>query len=156
MTAPNGSSTFSWATNRPDDGSRRNRLVRLGRRWRDATWFDAFAVLLFLAAFDVVTLLVLSGWQSTECGGSCGLAMQLHLLRVGSVVVPLALFLPPVVLSLVLRRRRLLIVVCQLALCVLLALNNLSEQHTIKQRLDGTAVCWNPLYSPKECPWGVR
>jgi hypothetical protein len=146
---------FSWA--HPDAVSRPPGPIRRRFEWlRDAQIIDALVVLVFLAAFDGVVLLFLAGWQSIECGGYCGMHTHLHLLRQGFVVVPLALIIPPVLVSLLLRRQRVFVIVVQVLICFALSWHNISQQHVLEGRLNGTVRCWNPGVSPKDCPWGLR
>jgi hypothetical protein len=146
---------FSWATAAPRSRPT-NPVRRAAAQLRDAQFFDALVVLLFLAVFDVVILLILSGWQSVQCGGYCSLRTQARLFGQGLVLVPSALLIPPLLVSVLMRRRRVLVLVVQLLLCAALTLHNLAEQRTLNQRIHGTAPCWSPDYSPKDCPWGVK
>jgi hypothetical protein len=149
------SSNFSWAN--PTAVGRPPGPIRRGfERLQDAQVIDGLIVVLFLAFFDGLVLLILAGWQSVQCGSYCGMHTHLRLLRQGLVLVPPAMIILPVLIGLLLRRQRLLVIVVQVLICVALSLHNLSEQHTLRGRLDGTVPCWNPQVSPKDCPWGLR
>jgi hypothetical protein len=149
--APN----FSWAD--ADAVSRPPGPIRRRFEWlRDAQVIDALVVLLFLAFFDGVVLLFLAGWQSIQCGGYCGMHTHLRLLQQGMVVVPPALIILPVLISMLLRRQRVFVIVVQVLIVLALSWHNLTEQHILEGRLNGTVPCWNPGVAPKDCPWGLR
>lgn len=155
---PNSDSTFSWSSQsaRPVPNQRRFGAVSRVRQFlSDFAIFDLLATVALVGLYDFLALVILSGYQSTVCGGYCGLRMQLHLLRQGEVLVPLILAVP-VVLVLLMRRRRTVVAVVQIALCLVLTMNNLADQRTTLSHLNGTATCWNSLYSPKDCPWGDK
>lgn len=147
---------FSWANSQPATGRRSGPLARVLITLRETELSDVLLVLLFVGVYDGIALLALTGVQSVQCGSSCGLSSQLQLLRQAVLLVPPLLVLPPLLLAQLLRRRRLLILVSQLLLCVALTLHNASEQHTVRQRINGTVPCWNSAYTPADCPWGVR
>lgn len=149
--APN----FSWA--QPDAVSRPPGPIRRRFEWlRDAQVIDALVVLLFLAFFDGLVLLFLAGVQSIQCGGYCGMHTHLRLLQQGMVVVPPALIILPVLVSLLLRRQRVFVIVVQVLIVLALSWHNITEQHILQGRLNGTVPCWNPDVAPKDCPWGLR
>ena len=151
MNAPN----FSWA--HPEAVSRPPGPIRRRFEWlRDAQVIDALVVLVLLAVFDGIVLLFLAGWQSIQCGGYCGMHTHLRLLQQGLVVVPPAMVILPVLISLLLRRQRVFVIVVQLLIVLALSWHNITEQHILEGRLNGTVPCWNPGVSPKDCPWGLR
>ncbi|MDQ1722096.1 MAG: hypothetical protein QOI26_1830 [Pseudonocardiales bacterium] len=127
------------------------------RDWlADVSWVDVALGLLAVAVYDLVGILVVSGWQTARCGTECGLRTQLHLMQVALVLSLVAVVLPPVLLTLVIRRGRLVMAVAQAALCLVMLLNAVSTEHRLVPRINGTAPCWNPLYSDSECPWGPK
>ncbi|MEO7260153.1 MAG: hypothetical protein ABI047_02640 [Jatrophihabitantaceae bacterium] len=137
-------------------GAASHRPSRLRNRLADISWIDAALGFVAVAAYDLVGILVVSGWQTARCGGECGLRTQLHLMRVALVLSLVVVVLPPVLLALVIRRGRLVVAVAQSALCLLMVLNAVSTEHKLTPRINGTATCWNPLYSNAECPWGPK
>lgn len=130
-------------------------LRRSLERWRDGAWFDTSMALLAALLFDLIALLVFSGYQSARCGGTCGLNSQLQLLRDGTVFL-IAVPLLSVLVALAVRRHRIALALLQVVLFSALLVNNLSSQHRLESRLNGTATCWTTVYSNKDCPWGVR
>lgn len=34
--------------------------------------------------------------------------------------------------------------------------NVVTTEHRLIPRINGTAPCWNPDYSPADCPWGPK
>jgi TRAP-type mannitol/chloroaromatic compound transport system permease large subunit len=120
------------------------------------SWFDALVVAICGLVLDLIGVLVVSGWQTAACGDSCGLRTQLHLMHVAAgwtlgVVVPL-----PLVVALLARKGRVVVAVLQGLLCLGLLLNTVSTEHRLVPRINGTAHCWNDLYSDADCPWGPK
>jgi hypothetical protein len=137
----------------PTRGGLRRRLTRHND---DFSWVDVAIIVVCLAFFDFVGILIVSGWQTLRCGSYCGLRTQLHLVPVATVVLVVGVVLPPLLAALVLGRNRALVVALQLLLCLGILVNSVTDQHRIKSRLDGTATCWNPAYSNRDCPWGPK
>ena len=109
-----------------------------------------------VALLDLVGVLVVSGWQTAACGDSCGLRTQLHLMHVSAawtlaVVVPL-----PLLVALLARRARVAVAVVQCLLCLGVVVNAVTTEHRLVPRINGTAHCWNSLYSDADCPWGPK
>jgi hypothetical protein len=128
----------------------------LGRRLEGFSWFDALVAAICVAVLDLVGVLILSGWQSAACGDSCGLRTQLHLMHVVAawtlaVLVPL-----PLLVALLIRKGRVAIAVVQALLCLGVLVNTVSTEHRLVPRINGTAHCWNSLYSDADCPWGPK
>ncbi|MGI8664709.1 MAG: hypothetical protein ACR2N4_01530 [Jatrophihabitans sp.] len=147
----------SWATDRPaagPTGSLAAGRQRLGR-WREGfSFFDTLVAIAAVAAFDLLGVLVVTGWQTIRCGDGCGLRTQLHLMHLATILCAVLVVLPPLLCVLLLRRVRLLITAIQVLLCLGIAVNVISTQHRLVPRIHGTARCWNPLYSNAEYPWG--
>jgi hypothetical protein len=128
----------------------------LARRLEGFSWFDALVVAISVVVLDLIGVLIVSGWQSAACGDSCGLRTQLHLMHVAAawtlaVVVPL-----PLLLALLARKARVVVAVLQGLLCLGVLLNTVSTEHRLVPRINGTAHCWNSLYSDADCPWGPK
>jgi hypothetical protein len=151
----------SWASDsasRPSAATGRRDAWRgaLARRLEGFSWFDAMVAGICVAVLDLVGVLILSGWQTTACGDSCGLRTQLHLMHVAAawtlaVLVPL-----PLLVALLIRKGRVAIAVIQGLLCVGVLVNTVSTEHRLVPRINGTAHCWNSLYSDADCPWGPK
>ncbi|HEX8306682.1 MAG TPA: hypothetical protein VF612_17535 [Jatrophihabitans sp.] len=154
----NRATYISWVTDKPgtEQPARRSAWDRLRVRFDDFSFLDAFFAALCVAVFDFVAVLVVSGWQSAECGDLCGLRTQLHLLHVSAVLTLTAVALPPLILAFVLRRGRVAAVAVQAVLCLVVVVNVVGTEHRLVPRINGTAPCWNPDYSPAECPWGPK
>ena len=144
----------SWVTAEPDSAPPARRGLR--QRLEGFSLVDAFIAGLAIAAFDLIGVLVVSGWQSSRCGESCGLRTQLHLMHVAAVLTLVAVALPPLVVALLARRARVAACVVQGLLCLLVVINVVTTQHRLVPRIEGTAPCWNPVYSDAECPWGPK
>ncbi|HEV2886627.1 MAG TPA: hypothetical protein VGX49_06940 [Jatrophihabitans sp.] len=128
----------------------------LARRLDGFSWFDAVIIAVCVAVLDLIGVLIVSGWQTTACGDSCGLRTQLHLMHVAlaltlGVVVPL-----PLLIALLARKGRVVVAVVQGLLCVGVLINAVSTEHRLVPRINGTAHCWNDLYSDADCPWGPK
>ena len=128
----------------------------LDRRLEGFSWFDALVAAICVAVLDLIGVLIVSGWQTTACGDSCGLRTQLHLMHVAAawtlaVVVPL-----PLLVALLTRKGRVAVAVVQGLLCLGVLVNTVSTEHRLVPRINGTAHCWNNLYSDAECPWGPK
>lgn len=127
-----------------------------GRLLENFSWFDAFVAVVSVALLDLIGVLIVSGWQTSACGQSCGLRTQLHLMHVAAawmlaVVVPL-----PVLVAVLVRKGRVAIVMVQCLLCLGVVFNAVGTEHRLVPRINGTAHCWNNLYSDAECPWGPK
>jgi hypothetical protein len=149
----------SWVIDKPGSASqpaRRSAWHRLRDRFEDYSVLDALLAGSFVAVFDFVGVLVISGWQTTSCGDSCGLRTQLHLMHVAALVTVTAIALPPLALAFALRRARVAAGVVQLVLCLVVLANVVSTEHRLVPRINGTAPCWNSAYSDAECPWGPK
>jgi len=147
---------ISWGTPAPVAGEPPRK-----QRWRtrlgDFSWFDLVSAVLGVLIWDFVTGLVLSGVFAIRCGGTvCTLHQNLTRDQMLYWLVPVVMFLPPVLLVLKMGRMRTVVIVAQVIMLGALTLHTLNDAHVTRQRIDGTVPCWNPLYSPKECPWGVK
>lgn len=140
----------------PASTTRGRLLRRLTRHSDDFSWVDVAIIVVCLAFFDFVGILIVSGWQTLRCGAYCGLRTQLHVLPVATVVLVVAVVLPPVLAALLLGKNRALVVALQVLLCLGILVNSVADQRRIKSRLDGTATCWNSAYSNRDCPWGPK
>lgn len=154
-TRPNRQDFVSWTGGDRSTAAERSR-PGLRDRLAEIAWVDAALGLVAVAVYDLVGILVVSGWQSATCGGECGLRTQLHLMHVALVLAVAVVVVPPVLLTLIIRRGRLVVAVAQVALCLAMLLNAVSTEHRLVPRINGTAPCWNPLYSNAECPWGPK
>jgi hypothetical protein len=128
----------------------------LDSRLEEFSWFDALVAAICVMVLDLVAVLIVTGWQTTSCGDSCGLRTQLHLMHVAAawtlaVIVPL-----PLLVALLIRKGRVAIAVVQGLLCVGVLINAVSTEHRLVPRINGTAHCWNSLYSDADCPWGPK
>jgi hypothetical protein len=151
----------SWAAESgpaaPPAAGRRSAVRRRPTgRLENYSWFDAFVAAVAVAVVDLVGVLIVSGWQTAACGEVCGLRTQLHLMHVAAawtlaVVVPL-----PVLIALLARKGRVAVTAVQALLCLGLVVNAVSTEHRLVPRINGTAHCWNALYSDAECPWGPK
>jgi len=130
---------------------------RLRVQFRDFSWFDTIALLLGLLVWDLVTGLVLSGYFSVRCGAQpCTLHQNLHRDHMLLWLIPLVMFLPPVLMVLWRRKMRGLVIGVQVVVLGALLIHTVHDAHVQRQRIDGTVPCWNKLYTPKECPWGSK
>lgn len=145
----------SWAT-ATSGAARPNLRQRLARRRERVSLFDWLVLAAAVAAFDLIGVLAVSGWQSIRCGDACGMRTQLHLMRLAAVLMLLAVALPPVLVAALARRGRLVVATVQALLVIGVLVNVLSTQHRLLPRINGTAPCWNPLYSAADCPWGSK
>lgn len=145
--------SFSWAQN-TEAPQRRTFAEALRWRLRDLSWFDVIAALIATTIFDFVVGLVLSAYFGTQCHDACTLHQRAHEDRMLMLLLPILLGAPPVLVALLLRRMRVVIVSVQLVTCVLLVTHAALDLRTVDSRIHGTARCWNPLYSDKDCPWG--
>lgn len=147
--------SFSWAastTAPPPQGWR----ATLAYRLEGYSWFDALVAVLCVAVVDLIGVLVLAGWQTATCGEACGLRTQLHLMH-RTLLVTLAVVIPlPLLVALLLRKGRVAIAVVQALLCVGVLVNAVGTEHRLVPRINGTAHCWNNLYSDADCPWGPK
>jgi hypothetical protein len=128
----------------------------LARRLENYSWVDAFVAVVAAAVVDLLGVLIVSGWQTAACGAVCGLRTQLHLMHVAAawtlaVVVPL-----PLLVALLTRKARVAVAVVQVLLCLGAVVSAVSTEHRLVPRINGTAHCWNDLYSDAECPWGPK
>ena len=147
--------SFSWASNRTAP-SRQGWRRTLAHRLEGYSWFDAFVALLCVVVVDLIAVLVVSGWQTATCGEACGLRTQVHLMH-RSLLIMLAVVIPlPVLVTLLLRKGRVAIAVVQALLCLGVLVNAVSTEHRLVPRINGTAHCWNALYSDADCPWGPK
>jgi len=116
-------------------------------------------VVLAVLVLDVVVYIigVFVTAFAAECGAfSCAtLTAKLHLLRIGLWAI-LAIALLPLAIAFLRRRQRILVAIVQVVVCGSLLLSNLQQQDTLRGRINGTVPCWNPAYTPAECPWGQR
>jgi NADH:ubiquinone oxidoreductase subunit 5 (subunit L)/multisubunit Na+/H+ antiporter MnhA subunit len=144
---------FSWARS-TETPQRRSLAESVRWRLRDLSWFDVIAALVTTAIFDFVVGLIISAYFGTECHDVCTLHQRAHEDRMLMLLLPLLLGAPPVLVALLLRRMRVLIAFVQLVTCVLLVTHAALDLRTVDSRIHGTARCWNPLYSDKDCPWG--
>jgi hypothetical protein len=145
--------SFSWAQS-TDAPQRRDLVESLRRRLRDLSWFDVIAALIATAVFDFIVGLVISGYFGAQCQNVCTLHQRAHEDRMLMLLLPLLVGAPPVLAALLLRRMRIVIASIQLVTCVLLVVHAALDLRTVESRINGTARCWNPLYSDKDCPWG--
>ena len=145
----------SWAAQRSPESEAvpRGRLAELLENY---SWFDAFVAALTVALVDLVGVLVLSGWQTAACGEACGLRTQLHLMHVAAAWTLAVVVALPVLVALLARKGRVAIAVVQLLLCLGVLVNTVSTEHRLVPRINGTAHCWNSLYSDADCPWGPK
>ena len=148
---------FSWARSAeaetvPAGGVR----AALRRRLQDVSWFDIAVAIAATGVFDLVIGLIISGYYSSKCRDVCTLHQQAHEDRMLFILVPILLGLPPVLLALWIRRLRVLLAALQAAVCLGFMVHAALDLRTVNSRINGTAPCWNTLYSPKDCPWGVR
>lgn len=128
----------------------------LAQRLENYSWFDAFVAAVAVALVDLVGVLIVSGWQTAACGEACGLRTQLHLMHV-SAAWTLAVLVPlPLLVALLVRKGRVAIAAVQVLLCLGVVVNAVSTEHRLVPRINGTAHCWNSLYSAAECPWGPK
>jgi hypothetical protein len=146
----------SWTAGTASSSSPPAGRRALARRLENYSWFDAFVAAVAVALVDLLGVLVVSGWQTAACGEACGLRTQLHLMHVAAVwalavVVPL-----PVLIALLARKGRVAIAAVQILLCLGVLINVVSTEHRLVPRINGTAHCWNALYSDAECPWGLK
>lgn len=155
-TRPEQQAFVSWASGDRPGASVDPRFAGLRNRLAEIGWLDMALGLVAVALYDLVGVLVVSGWQSAACGSDCGMRTQLHLMHVALVLSLAVVVAPPVLLALVIRRGRVVVAVAQVALCLLMLLNAVSTEHRLLPRINGTAQCWNPLYSNAECPWGPK
>ena len=88
--------------------------------------------------------------------GDCGLRTQLHLMHVTLVLTLVGVVLPPLVLAVLTRRGRLVVAVVQSALCLMVLIGAVRTEQRLTSHIEGTATCWNPLYTDAECPWGPK
>jgi len=147
--------SFSWASSRTVPAQRGWRQT-LAHRLEGYSWFDAFVAVLCAVVVDLIAVLVVSGWQTASCGEACGLRTQLHLMH-RSLLVTLAVVIPlPLLVALLLRKGRVAIAVVQALLCLGVLVNAVSTEHRLVPRINGTAHCWNDLYSDADCPWGPK
>jgi len=147
--------SFSWASSAAAP-SRPGWRWTLARRLEGYSWFDALVAVVCVAVVDLVGVLVISGWQTTSCGESCGLRTQLHLMHVALVITLLVVIPLPVLVALLIRKGRVAIAVVQALLCLGVLVNAVSTEHRLVPRINGTAHCWNDLYSDADCPWGPK
>lgn len=146
----------SWAIDKPVVPPTSPVRRALGRRLENYSWFDAFVAAVAVALVDLVGVLVVSGWQTAACGEACGLRTQLHLMHVAAawtlaVLVPL-----PLLVALLVRKGRVAIAAVQVLLCLGVVVNAVGTEHRLVPRINGTAHCWNALYSDADCPWGPK
>jgi hypothetical protein len=148
---------FSWADTGPDTGARlRPEIGPWARRLEHYSWFDAFVAAVAVAVVDLAGMLIVSGWQTAACGEACGLRTQLHLMHVAAAWT-LAVLIPlPLLVALLARKGRVAIAAVQLLFCLGVVINAVSTEHRLVPRIEGTAHCWNSLYSDAECPWGPK
>lgn len=145
---------LSWATNEPTPGPGLRRVLR--RHFDRVSMLDVLIALAVVALFDLVAVLLVSGWQSARCGELCGLRTQLHLMHIAAVLTFVVIILPPALIAILTRRGRAVVLAVQAVLCLGLLLNTIGTQHRLTARLHGTATCWNPGYSNADCPWGPK
>jgi hypothetical protein len=145
--------SFSWARS-TEASQRRNLAEWLAWRLRDLSWFDVIAALIATAVFDFIVGLVVSAYFGAQCQNVCTLHQRAHEDRMLMLLLPLLIGAPPVLAALLLRRMRVLIATVQLATCLLLVVHAALDLRTVESRINGTARCWNTLYSDKDCPWG--
>jgi len=145
--------SFSWAQS-TETPQRRSLAESLRWRLRDLSWFDVIAALVATAIFDFVVGLIISAYFGTQCRDVCTLHQRAHEDRMLMVVTPILIAAPPVLVALFLRRMRVVIAFVQLVICVLLVTHSALDLRTADSRIHGTARCWNPLFSDKDCPWG--
>ena len=147
----------SWTADTPSAVPSKGAARRaLNRRLENYSWFDAFVAVVAVALVDLVGILIVSGWQTAACGEACGLRTQLHLMHV-SAAWTLAVLVPlPVLVALLVRKGRVAIATVQVLLCLGVLVNAVSTEHRLVPRINGTAHCWNYLYSDAECPWGPK
>jgi NADH:ubiquinone oxidoreductase subunit 5 (subunit L)/multisubunit Na+/H+ antiporter MnhA subunit len=145
--------SFSWARD-TEAPQRRSLAESLRWRLRDVSWFDVIAALIATAVFDFIIGLVISTYFGAQCQNICTLHQRAHEDRMLMLVTPILIGVPPVLAALFLRRMRIVIASLQLVTCVLLVVHAALDLRTVDSRIHGTARCWNPLYSDKECPWG--
>jgi hypothetical protein len=106
------------------------------------------------AIFDLVVGLVVSGYFATRCRDICTLHQQAHEDRMLFILLPPLLFLPPVLVALLVRRLRVLVTAVQVVVCAGLLIHAAFDLRTVNSHINGTARCWAPQYSDKDCPWG--
>jgi hypothetical protein len=147
---------FSWA--RVDaSGADSSGMQPLRRRPGAARWFDLFLVLFAVIAWDFVSGLAVSFYYSVHCGGGqCSPHQALQRDQALYWLVPVVMLLAPVLVVLYKRKLRLLVAGLQLVLLVAITAHTAYDAHVQRERLNGTVPCWNPLYTPKECPWGTQ
>jgi hypothetical protein len=156
-----GSRAFvSWTTPGPavtEAGTRR----RARSPWADRGWGAAVLPVLLVLIFDFVAALLGSILfsvgaiiTSRSCIGACGLHAELHQVQLQAWIVLPLVAVPPVAVALLRRKLRVTVVVLQVIVLAGLGGSSLARQHTLHARIAGTAPCWNPAYSPKDCPWG--
>jgi hypothetical protein len=140
------------------EGSGRRATWRrtLARRLEGYSWFDALVAAICVAVLDLTGVLIVSGWQTASCGESCGLRTQLHLVHVAAVLMLTVVVPLPLLIAVLARRARVVVAVVQVLLCVGVLINILGTEHRLVPRINGTAHCWNSLYSGTECPWGPK
>jgi hypothetical protein len=154
-TPGNGPVAFSWA--RPDDAEAPPAggfRAALRRRLEDVSWFDIAVAIAVTGVFDLVIGLVVSGYFGAQCHSVCTLRNQAHEDRMLLLLIPVLLGLPPVLVALLIRRLRVLLAAIQAVTCAALMIHATLDLRTVNSHINGTAPCWNNLYSPKECPWG--
>ena len=155
----NRTAYVSWVVDKPGSAprpDRRSAWERLRARFEDFSFLDAFFAALAVTVFDFIGVLVVSGWQTASCGDLCGLRTQVHLMHVAAVLTLTAIALPPLLLTFALRRGRVAAVAVQAVLCLVVVVNVVTTEHRLIPRINGTAPCWNPDYSPADCPWGPK
>jgi H+/Cl- antiporter ClcA len=126
----------------------------LRRRLQDVSWFDIAAAIGMTGVFDLVIGLIVSGYFGAHCRNICTLHQQAHEDRMLLLLIPLLLGLPPVLVALLLKRLRVLLAAVQAVICAALMIHAALDLRTVNSRINGTAPCWNSLYSAKDCPWG--
>jgi hypothetical protein len=146
----------SWAADKPAVAPASPGRRALTQLLENYSWFDAFVAVVAVAVVDLIGVLIVSGWQTAACGEACGLRTQLHLMHVAAVWT-LAVLVPlPLLVALLARKGRVAIAAVQVLLCLGVVINAVSTEHRLVPRINGTAHCWNSLYSDAECPWGSK
>ena len=146
---------FSWA--RPDAAAappERGFRAAVRRRLQDVSWFDIAVAVAVTGIFDLVVGLIISGYFGSHCRDICTLRQQAHEDRMLLILIPILLGLPPVLVALLIKRMRVLLAVLQSVICAALVIHAAFDLRTVSSHINGTAPCWNNLYSPKDCPWG--
>jgi hypothetical protein len=153
---PSRSGYVSWSAagaGSDEPAARFSRLRGVGQR---ISWIDATLIMLGVLVYDGCALALSTvAANLSKCPGDCGLATRADILREGFWVIPLVTALP-VVVAVLLGKRRIAIAVVQLLLCSILLVQQAHSLERTNDRLNGTATCWNAAYSDADCPWGRR